>query len=80
MVTDSSGWAATHVGALTCHGTELHRSSNPDMTISAKHNQDAACTVKTRVSNLPSVIFNPPVARAVMWSTCLAVVTSRCGR
>jgi hypothetical protein len=45
MVSDSSGWAASHCGSLTCHGTELHRSSNPDMTISAKHNQDAACTV-----------------------------------
>lgn len=33
------------MAALTCHGTELCRSSNPDQTISAKFNQDAACVV-----------------------------------
>jgi ABC-type uncharacterized transport system permease subunit len=39
MASTSTAWVATHCAALTCHGAELCRSSNPDMTIQPKHNQ-----------------------------------------
>ena len=39
------GMAPEFAGMLTCHGTEMARSSNPDNTIAPKGNQDAACCI-----------------------------------
>jgi len=55
MASTSTAWVATHCAALTCHGAEMCRSSNPDMTIQAKHNQVGIGKKKSKSRNVNSI-------------------------